>query len=139
MTHLHFLKLSSEHLKLSVLNLLGTFICYLKNGPHLFRGLHMQNPVKLINRNTTENSINRFAISVCQSKSSLIPFEFGCCGSYPTIFDGIPHCLINCTKKITCTYFPKSIVTPIKVGRCIKGLRSIHLTRVLGSYKDIEI
>jgi len=133
-THLHFLKSSSEHLKLGVLNLLSTFIGCLKSGPCLFGGLYMQNPMKLISRNTTKNSINSFAIGVCQSKSSLILFGFGCCASYPTIFDGIPHCIINRTNKSTHMYFPKSIVTPIKVGRCIKRLRSIRPTQGLGSH-----
>ena len=129
----HFLKLSSEHLKLSVLNLLGTFVGCLKNGPHLFGGLHMRNPMKLISWNTTGNSINSFA-GICQSKSSLISFGFGSNRSYISILNKIPHRLIKSTKKSMHMYFPKGIITSTKVGRCIKGLRSIHFTWGLGSH-----
>ena len=97
MTHLHFLKLSSEHLKFGVLDLLGSFAGGLKNGPRLFSGLHIRYPVEFISRNTTKNSINSFALSICQSKCSLIPFDFRCCRSHPTILNGIPNGLIDNT------------------------------------------
>ena len=64
----------------------------------------------------------------------VIPFGFGSSGSYTPILNRIPHRLINGTKKSMYTYFPKSIVTPIKVERSIKELRSIHLTWGLESH-----
>ena len=94
---------------------------------------------KILWSSLVETTLKIAAIGICQSKSSLTPFGFSCYGSYPSILNGISNGLINSTKKSRHTYFLKNKITPIKVGRCIKGLRSIHLTCGLGSHKDIEI
>ena len=130
MIHLHFLKPGSEHLHFGVLDLLGSLIGSLEDCPHLFSGLRMKDPVKFISRNTTKDFINSLTIGICQSKGNLVPLG---------VLNGIPNDLINSTKKSTCTYFPKRIITPIKERRCVEGLRSIHLKRGLGSQIDNKI
>ena len=96
-THLHFLKLGSEHLQFGVLNLLGSLIGSLEDSPRLFSGLYMSDIVKFFSRNTTKIALIALLLEFAKVSAALSHSALGLLVSPTHSLNGIPNGLINST------------------------------------------
>ena len=127
LTHFKLFEPSGQHLQLGVFQFLRSFvggfqylICFFGNG-------NVWNLVKLIWRNTTENCIQGFTVSISCRKGYFISSGFSSLRLSPTYFYSILNSIINWTQECPHPDFPKGIIVSIKKWWSIERLRLDNL------------
>ena len=127
LTHFELLEPSGQHLQLSVFHFLRSLVGGFQYLPCFFGNRNVWDPVKFIWRNTTENCIQGFTVSISCRKGCFIPSGFSSLRPSPTCFYGILNSIINWTQECPYPDFPKGIIFSIKKRWNIQRLRLVHL------------
>ena len=105
----------------------------LEDIPSSMSNFNIRNSLKFLHRNSVKDSIHSLAIECSCFFLRSLPLTNRSNGLLPSVFNGVPDSLINGFQECFHSYFPISIISPIKVRRNNQRVSVFHDNRGQGS------